>query len=173
MYTVSSSTNFWIFDKKLFFSTLSKKHSKVTIFEQVKATILNIFGIHKSIESVPMLFFRRDATGRMKNDTDNQRPDRNIAVFEALTPSLRLHRSSLPCWENKKYDFWLLCVWESIDQKSSKGFLQILKQIEYKSVRWLKICTTYKTLFIKLLETFSKSNLETTRKHKVLLKIKC
>ena len=45
------------------------------------------------------------ATGRMKNDTDNQRPDRNIAVFEALTPSLRLHRSSLPCWENKKYDF--------------------------------------------------------------------
>ena len=61
--------------------------------------------MHNSIESVPMLFFRRDATGRMKNDTDNQRPDRNIAVFEALTPSLRLHRSSLPCWENKKYDF--------------------------------------------------------------------
>ena len=43
-----------------------------------------------------------DATGRMKNDIDNQRPDRNIAVFEALTPSLRLHRSSLPCRENKK-----------------------------------------------------------------------
>ena len=71
------------------------------IFENFGAMLLNIFrqncgktGHTNNSDD--------DATGRMKNDIDNQRPDRNIAVFEALTPSLRLHRSSLPCRENKK-----------------------------------------------------------------------